>query len=86
MPEEREHSVRVQAEAVAVIATRVAHDPGFADEFIGVVERGDKETLEAFARSAGVVMDEVVIIPVPGGVCVCKGRVCICIIYRDENA
>lgn len=80
----QEHSVQVQAGAVAVIAARVAHDPRFADEFIGVVERGDKETLEAFARSAGVSMEEVVIFPVPGGICLCKGHVCICIIYRRE--
>jgi hypothetical protein len=86
MPDDREHPLRTQAEAVAVITTRIAHDPDFAEEFIGIVERGDKETLEAFARSAGVSMDEVVVIPVENGVCVCKGRVCICIIYRDENA
>ena len=84
MPEAREHSVQVQASAAAVISARIAHDPNFADEFIGVVERGDKETLEAFARSAGVAMDMVEIIPVPGGVCICRGSVCICIIYRRE--
>ena len=84
MPEGREHSVQVQAAAAAVISARIAHDPKFADEFIGVVERGDKETLEAFARNAGVVMEMIEIIPVPGGICICRGSVCICVICRRE--
>jgi len=82
MPDNREHALRVQAGAAAVIAARVAHDPAFADEFIGVVEGADKGTLEAFARSAGVNVSEVEIIVVENGICLCTGRACICIIYR----
>jgi hypothetical protein len=82
MPETREHPLRVQAEAASVLTTRIALDPDFADEFIGVVEGGDKETLEAFARSAGIIVSGTEIIPIPGGVCLCRDHICICVIYR----
>jgi hypothetical protein len=62
--------------AAAVIAARVAHDSDFADEFIGIVEGGDKATPEAFARSAGVKVSEVEIIPIENGVCICRGHFC----------
>ena len=82
MPDNREHALHVQAGATAVITARVAHDPAFADEFIGVVEGGYKGTLEAFARSAGVNVSEVEVIVIDNGICICKGRACTCIIYR----
>jgi hypothetical protein len=85
MPENREHSIQPQAGAAAVITTRIAHDPDFADEFVGIVEGGDKETIEAFVRSAGIRLEPPwEIVPVPGGFCICRGPVCFCIVYRRQ--
>jgi hypothetical protein len=81
----REDDIRHASSAAALITARMAHDPAFAEQFIKVSGGGDQHAARELMTKAGVTSDTEVIV-IPGGVCICRGSYCVCVILRPQKA